>query len=77
MEKYEFVAPIGNHLLFCFFLKKSEKTQHFTQRPGDKHRREQTRAKACVVVRAAAAFFLRRRLGSYHCQRLLRGRREP
>ena len=77
LEKYEFGSPIRNHVSFCFF---DGKDATFPHNARVTHRREQTRAAACVFACAppsASCFLLQRRLGSHHSQRLFRGRREP
>ena len=60
------LGPTGDHVFFNEF----GKTQHITQRSGDKHARTTSDESDGMRRRVRAApssfFFLRRRLGSYH-----------
>ena len=76
-----FCVLSGNHVLrtYCQSLFPIGMMKYLTQPPGDNHDRIQMRATACMVACAlpqVSHLFWRHRLGSYHSQPLLGGRRK-
>ena len=79
MEKYG-LGSIGKPGIVLQIVWDRNKKQHLTEHPAHKCSGEQMRATACVVACSpptASIFFWRRRLGSYHSQLLLSGRKKP